>query len=106
METPDQEAEISSSENPNENVSHPTKEAGEIPDVREKEQSKSPATNVQKQEPPAPKSEQVLDAEAELAQLESEFGKVNPDYSAGDIGDWEFDELERELRSGDSAANK
>nr|GLL20807.1 intracellular protein transport protein USO1-like isoform X2 [Ipomoea trifida] len=106
METPDQEAEISSSENPHENVSHPTKEAGEIPDVREKEHSKSPATNVQKQEPSTPKLEHVLDAEAELAQLESEFGKVNPDYSAEEIGDWEFDELERELRSGDSATNK
>ncbi|KAG6601026.1 hypothetical protein SDJN03_06259, partial [Cucurbita argyrosperma subsp. sororia] len=52
--------------------------------------------------PPAVKAEQTLDTAAELAQLESEFGKVAHDYSAEDIGEWEFDELERELRSGDS----
>ncbi|KAA0062211.1 protein MLP1-like protein [Cucumis melo var. makuwa] len=51
---------------------------------------------------PAVKVEQTLDAAAELAKLESEFGKVSHDYSAEDIGEWEFDELEKELRSGDS----
>ncbi|RZC82128.1 hypothetical protein C5167_044916 [Papaver somniferum] len=45
-----------------------------------------------------------LDTEAELAKLESEFGQVGQDYSAEEVGDWEFDELEKELRSGDSAA--
>ncbi|XVE75265.1 hypothetical protein DITRI_Ditri12bG0081400 [Diplodiscus trichospermus] len=48
----------------------------------------------------------LLDATAGLAKLESEFGKVGQDYSTEEIGDWEFDELERELRSGDSASGK
>ncbi|BFG22559.1 hypothetical protein CerSpe_088330 [Prunus speciosa] len=54
----------------------------------------------------AVKAEQMHDTEAELAKLESEFGKVGQDYSAEEIGDWEFDELERELRSGDSSTVK
>ncbi|PQP97295.1 rootletin [Prunus yedoensis var. nudiflora] len=54
----------------------------------------------------AVKAEQMHDTEAELAKLESEFGKVGQDYSAERVGDWEFDELERELRSGDSSTDK
>lgn len=52
---------------------------------------------------PTAKSDQVLDHEAELARLESEFGGVGQEYSTEEIGDWEFDELERELTSGNSA---
>ncbi|KAI3704363.1 hypothetical protein L1987_74581 [Smallanthus sonchifolius] len=40
---------------------------------------------------------QGLDPEAELAKLESEFGKVNREYTEEELGDWEFDELEKEL---------
>ncbi|XP_062155416.1 uncharacterized protein LOC133863483 [Alnus glutinosa] len=54
----------------------------------------------------ANKAEHMLDAEAELAKLESEFGKVGRDYSTEEIGDWEFDELERELRAGDPPTSK
>ncbi|KAD7478493.1 hypothetical protein E3N88_01629 [Mikania micrantha] len=46
---------------------------------------------------PSAKSDQGLDPAAELAKLESEFGKVNREYTEEEIGDWEFDELEKEL---------
>ncbi|OIW06817.1 hypothetical protein TanjilG_03712 [Lupinus angustifolius] len=50
------------------------------------------------------KADQVFDHEAELAKLESEFGNVSQDYLAEEIGDWEFDEIERELVSGNNSA--
>ncbi|XP_039037324.1 uncharacterized protein LOC120174594 isoform X2 [Hibiscus syriacus] len=56
-----------------------------------------------------PEAQPLLDHAAELAQLESEFGNGSQeaqDYSANEIGDWEFDELERELRSGDTTPHK
>ncbi|GFZ14853.1 hypothetical protein Acr_24g0010430 [Actinidia rufa] len=76
--------------------SHPPLQAAESPKV------------VKDEHPPSPKirTEQLLDAEAELAKLESEFGKVSQDYSTEEVGDWEFDELEKELRSDDSATSK
>ncbi|XP_010453435.1 PREDICTED: uncharacterized protein LOC104735361 isoform X2 [Camelina sativa] len=52
--------------------------------------------------PEAPKttagSSQEFNPEAELAELESEFGKVARDYSADEVDGWEFDELEKELQ--------
>ncbi|KAJ6799235.1 uncharacterized protein M6B38_208220 [Iris pallida] len=53
-------------------------------------------------EPPKSDSvtiERPMDTESELAKLEQEFGEVNKDYSTEEIGGWEFDELEQELRS-------
>lgn len=77
-------------------LSHPTVQGTETQKAETDEHPKSTAV----------KSEQVLDPEAELAKLESEFGNISRDYSAEEIGDWEFDELERELRSGDTAPSK
>ncbi|KAL6980448.1 hypothetical protein U1Q18_022086 [Sarracenia purpurea var. burkii] len=95
MENPSSEANSPRGKLPG-NPLHPPLEATEQPKEAKDEHPESPEV----------KAEQVLDAEAELAKLESEFGKVNQDYSAEEVGDWEFDELERELRSGDSATTK
>lgn len=45
------------------------------------------------------KSSDILDPEAELAKLESEFGKTGERFSSQEISAWEFDELEKEFRS-------
>ncbi|KAK8593329.1 hypothetical protein V6N13_043075 [Hibiscus sabdariffa] len=67
---------------------HPPHESAQLkPDIKE-----------------TPEMQPVLDTAAELAKLESEFGKVTQDYTSEEIGEWEFDELERELISGDSAS--
>ncbi|KAK2979298.1 hypothetical protein RJ640_013262 [Escallonia rubra] len=87
METPSGKAETPSVEKPQESRSGPSLQAAERPEAEKNEQPKSPTG----------KAGQVLDTEAELAKLESEFGKVNRDYTAEEVGDWEFDELEREL---------
>ncbi|GMI87059.1 hypothetical protein like AT5G13560 [Hibiscus trionum] len=77
----------------------------DLPKTLESTQPKPEAT---KDTPEAtkdnPEAQPLLDPAAELAQLESEFGQGSHDYSADEIGDWEFDELERELRSGDSTS--
>lgn len=78
----------------------------------EKSESSNPATEavetvfMDNKSPPV-KAVQVLDPEAELAKLESEFGgKFSHDYSTEEIGGWEFDELEREFGSSDSGTHK
>ncbi|KAJ6820142.1 uncharacterized protein M6B38_399545 [Iris pallida] len=71
------------------------------------EKSSSPAsqpTSPKSKATGPPKSDSVtterqMDPESELAELEQEFGKANRDYSTEEIGGWEFDELEQELRS-------
>lgn len=99
LETPPNrstESETPSSAKPEDSPSNSALQVAEIPEANKSKRPESPSV----------KPEQVLDPEAELAKLESEFGKVNPDYSAEEIGGWEFDELERELISSDSTTSK
>lgn len=96
MENPDEEEEetpeAETSTKPVETQSNPKQKAAEKPETQTKtseQQVKSPTTKGDQG--------QGLDPEAELAKLESEFGKVNRKYTEEEIGDWEFDELEKEL---------
>ncbi|KAL1535611.1 ELKS/Rab6-interacting/CAST family member 1-like [Salvia divinorum] len=102
--------EFESIERPTLDIENPTKETDASPSESvtssstEQSEREVSAWKADEQRP-SPTSQQIeiLDPEAELAKLESEFGKVNPDYTAEEIGEWEFDELERELKSGDSS---
>ncbi|CAK9176545.1 unnamed protein product [Ilex paraguariensis] len=96
METPPQEEHTPASKTPQESQPHPIMQATETPEAEKNEHPQSPTV----------RTERLLDPEAELAKLESEFGKVNREYSAEEIGEWEFDELEKELRSSDAATSK
>ncbi|GAB4854872.1 hypothetical protein Ancab_023458 [Ancistrocladus abbreviatus] len=95
MESPSVVPEAPSSEKSQEIPSQALIQTAEPPQAKKEEHLKSSTVNV----------DQVLDPEAELAKLESEFGKVSQDYTSEEIGDWEFDELERELKSGESATH-
>ncbi|CAL1387201.1 unnamed protein product [Linum trigynum] len=98
VEVPSSKQEATSEEKSSEVASPPTAE----PLKAEPSSPKPPAELPKKPVTSGGESGKTLDAEAELAKLESEFGKVDPtDYSAEEVGEWEFDELERELRAGD-----
>ncbi|KAI3794479.1 hypothetical protein L1987_37111 [Smallanthus sonchifolius] len=86
MENPDQEVETASAD----------AETSTKPADKPQTQTQT-RTNEQRVKSPTAKGDQGLDPEAELAKLESEFGKVNREYTEEEIGDWEFDELEKEL---------
>lgn len=95
MENPDQEEETPEAETstkPAESQTQPKQKTAEKPEIQTQtkdHQVKSPTAKGDQG--------QGLDPEAELAKLESEFGKVNREYTEEEIGDWEFDELEKEL---------
>ncbi|XP_022869889.1 uncharacterized protein LOC111389232 [Olea europaea var. sylvestris] len=91
IENPPPRSDASTGEKLQESGVHSSELAAEAPEAGKDKQP----------EPPSFKSKQTLDHEAKLAKLESEFGISNRDYSAEEINDWEFDELEKELTSGD-----
>ncbi|KAJ8430944.1 hypothetical protein Cgig2_003223 [Carnegiea gigantea] len=87
MESPDREPETPTSEKPQEAFTPSATQEAESAKAKKEEHL----------EPSEEKTEQVLDHEAELAKLESEFGQVGEEYTSEEIGGWEFDELEKEL---------
>ncbi|KAJ8759867.1 hypothetical protein K2173_009968 [Erythroxylum novogranatense] len=96
VEMPSPKAEIASEKSVGSSSNQPMEDPATMGKSESDDDPKASAVEVQS----------VLDHAAELAKLESEIGKVGRDYSGEEIGDWEFDELERELRSGDAAASK
>ncbi|CAA0808226.1 Unknown protein [Striga hermonthica] len=104
--------EFESIERPNLEIENPVKEAAiyacETSDIRRvtnsitEQPEKITTGNNDGSKPPPLKSEQMLDPEAELAKLESQVGNINKDYTTEEISEWEFDELEREMRLGNS----
>ncbi|WOG96217.1 hypothetical protein DCAR_0415550 [Daucus carota subsp. sativus] len=97
LETSDYEADIPANKEESEEES-PSGENLEDNYLKTPETTKPPETKtVVHPDSPSPKSKQVLAPEAEFESLASEFGKGDQDYSAEEIGGWEFDELEKEL---------
>ncbi|KAI7729320.1 hypothetical protein M8C21_018540 [Ambrosia artemisiifolia] len=100
IENPDQEEELvaETSTKPVESQSHPKPKTADISQTQSQANEQQVKSPTAKGDPGQGQGQgQSQDTEAELATLESEFGTVNREYTEDEIGDWEFDELEKEL---------
>lgn len=94
---------LSGAEIPEEVASPKDSETSSIPSSA----STSPASKTNSAMPSPHTTEgRSVDAESELAKLEEEFGEGDRDYTSEEVGGWEFDELEQELRSSNAEENK
>ncbi|XP_057972268.1 uncharacterized protein LOC131160514 isoform X2 [Malania oleifera] len=91
IETPRKGAQVASEKEPPESPSFSPKKTAEPLDWKQDGKSRSPTSQ----------EEKLVGPDVELAKLESEPQKDSRDYLAEEITDWEFDELEKELKTND-----
>ncbi|CAL9230164.1 unnamed protein product [Arabidopsis halleri] len=99
IEIPSPKSSVTSPKSSATSPKSPKPSSSSMDDSTESTQTQKPELSNPPQAPnPTAGSSQEFNPEAELAELESEFGKVARDYSADEVDGWEFDELEKELQ--------
>ncbi|KAG7555139.1 hypothetical protein ISN44_As11g013120 [Arabidopsis suecica] len=99
IEIPSPKSSVTSPKSSATSPKSPKPSSSSMDDSTQSTQTQKPELSNPPQAPnPTAGSSQEFNPEAELAELESEFGKVARDYSADEVDGWEFDELEKELQ--------
>lgn len=91
--------EFESIERPTLEIETPTRRSSQPPILETPQKSPSGYLKHIMPEYKSIKRDKALDREAELLELESEFGKSSRDHSSDEISDWVCDELERWLKT-------